>query len=81
MFRRTLQQVPVWLWLLLAVSQVVLLPYTLELFSAPESSLYGHEREDGYIRLATIAIFVPLFLGLSLWCWWVGPPRGVTASP
>jgi hypothetical protein len=75
MFGRALRSVPIWVWLLLAASQFVLLPYVLQLDSVPDSALYANEREDGNIRLATMAVFAPLFLGLSVWRWWVGPPR------
>ncbi|HEX3147814.1 MAG TPA: hypothetical protein VHR66_06995 [Gemmataceae bacterium] len=75
MFRRALQHVPVLVWLLLAASQFVLLPYVIRLNSMSDSELYANEREDAYVRLAAMAAFVPLFLGLSVWRWWVGPPR------
>jgi hypothetical protein len=81
MFGRALRWVPPWVWLLLAASQLVFLPYLIQLDSVPDSALYENEREDGNVRLATMAVFVPLFLGLSLWRCWVGPPREGPIGP
>jgi hypothetical protein len=66
---KLLRRAPVWLWLLLAGTQLFTVPRVVSLLSMPNTELLRYPHEEGFRLLAGICLLTPLFIGLAIWRW------------